>query len=57
VVYLKFAEKLQRMAAAQVELKSPYVPSLYTLFSKGEFYPWDFNPSLEKRGRGDFRTE
>jgi hypothetical protein len=26
-------------------------------FSKGEFSPWDSNPSLEKRGRGDFRTE
>ena len=25
-------------------------------FSKGEFSPWDSNPSLEKRGRGDFRT-
>jgi hypothetical protein len=26
-------------------------------FSKGEFSPWDCNPSLEKRGRGDFWTE
>ena len=53
VVYLKFVEKVQTVTAAQVELKSPFVPP----FSKGEFSPWDVNPSLEKRGRGDFRTE
>jgi hypothetical protein len=27
------------------------------LFSKGEFSLWDSNPSLEKRGRGDFLGE
>jgi hypothetical protein len=33
----KFAEKVQTMAAAEVKLKSPFVPGLYTPFSKGEF--------------------
>jgi hypothetical protein len=30
------------------------VPGPNTPFSKGEFSVQDFNPSLEKRGRGDF---
>jgi hypothetical protein len=38
------------MAAAEVVLKSPLIP----LFSKGELLNCGFNPSLEKRGRGDF---
>jgi hypothetical protein len=51
-------QKVQTMAAAEVELKSPFCPP----FSKGEFSPWASHPSLEKhalsrvegRGRGDF---
>jgi hypothetical protein len=41
------------MVAAELELKSP----LFPLFQRGEFSPWDSNPSLEKRGRGDFQGE
>src|SRR5262245_27341762 len=43
-------KKMQPMAAAEVVLKSPLIP----LFSKGELLNCGFNPSLEKRGRGDF---
>ena len=43
-------KKMQPMAAAEVALKSPLIP----LFSKGELLNCGFNPSLEKRGRGDF---
>jgi hypothetical protein len=38
------------MAQLKFELKSPFTP----LCSKGDFSVQDFNPSLEKRGRGDF---
>jgi hypothetical protein len=37
----------------EATLKSPSIP----LFSKGEVSLQDSNPSLEKRGRGDFWTE
>ena len=43
-------KKMQPMAAAEVALKSPLIP----LSSKGELLNCGFNPSLEKRGRGDF---
>jgi hypothetical protein len=51
-VFLKFVEEVQTMAAAEVELNPPVSP-----FSKGDSLPWAPNPSLEKRGRGDFWTE
>jgi hypothetical protein len=38
------------MAAAEVAFKSPFIP----LFQRGSFLRYCFNPSLEKRGRGDF---
>jgi hypothetical protein len=38
------------MAAVDLELKSPSVP----LFQRGNFLGTGFNPSLKKRGRGDF---
>ncbi|GEM_PF-2533719 len=38
------------MAAAEVELKSPFCPP----FSKGEFSPWDSNPLFGKEGKGRF---
>jgi hypothetical protein len=53
VVAQKFVEKVQMMAVAKVELKSPFFP----FFSKGEFSECDHNPSLEKRGRGDFFSD
>jgi hypothetical protein len=37
----------------EAALKSPSVPP----FSKGEISLQDSNPSLEKRGRGDFWAE
>jgi hypothetical protein len=37
------------MGATELVLKSPSVP----LFQRGKFF-LEFNPSLEKRGRGDF---
>jgi hypothetical protein len=49
VVFLKFVEEVQTMAAAEVELNPPVSP-----FSKGDSLPWAPDPSLEKRGRGDF---
>jgi hypothetical protein len=36
--------------AAEIALKSPLIP----LFQRGNFVRYCFNPSLEKRGRGDF---
>jgi hypothetical protein len=51
VVFLKFVEEVQTMAAAEVELKSPSVP-----FFKGRFSSMGPNP-LWKEGRGDFWTE
>jgi hypothetical protein len=51
VVFLKFVEEVQAIAAAEVELKSPVSP-----FSKGDSFPWATNPSMEK-GKGDFWTE
>jgi hypothetical protein len=41
------------MEATELVFKSPYCPP----FSKGEFSPQNFNPCLEKRGRGDFWRE
>jgi hypothetical protein len=38
------------MVAVELELKSPSVP----LFQRGHFLGTGFNPSLKKRGRGDF---
>jgi hypothetical protein len=38
------------MATAEVVFKSPFIP----LFQRGSFLRYCFNPSLEKRGRGDF---
>jgi hypothetical protein len=38
------------MAAVELELKSPSVP----LFQRGNFPGTGLNPSLKKRGRGDF---
>jgi hypothetical protein len=46
----KFIEKLQTMAAVELEPKSPSLP----LFQRGNFSHTGFNPSLKKRGRGDF---
>jgi hypothetical protein len=52
--YLKFVEKVQPLAAETINRKSPFVP----LFQRGNFPPWNLNnPSLEKRGRGDFLTD
>jgi hypothetical protein len=51
VVFLKFVEEVQTMAAAEVELKS-----CFPLF-KGDSLPWAPKPSLDKMGRGDFSTE
>jgi hypothetical protein len=50
VVFLNFIPKLQMKQAAELRVKSPLLP----LFSKGEFSRKNLNPSLEKRGRGDF---
>jgi hypothetical protein len=60
-VYQKFAEKVQTMVAAELETQIPLNPP----FPKGEFSPWDSNPSLEKhalslvegRGREDIQGE
>jgi hypothetical protein len=41
------------MALVEAALKSPSIP----LYSKGEVSLQDSNPSLEKRGRGDFWAE
>jgi hypothetical protein len=41
------------MVAVELELKSPSVP----LFQRGNFLGTGFNPSLKKRGRGDFQAE
>jgi hypothetical protein len=38
------------MAAVELKLKSTSVP----LFQRGNFLGTGFNPSLKKRGRGDF---
>jgi hypothetical protein len=38
------------MAQLEFELKSPFIP----LFQRGIFLFRTLNPSLEKRGRGDF---
>jgi hypothetical protein len=43
----------QNWAAATLKFKSPFVP----LFQRENFFRESFNPSLEKRGRGDFWTE
>ena len=45
--------KSSNYGAAEVELKSPFVP----LFSKGEFSPRDFNPPFGKEGKGRFSNE
>jgi hypothetical protein len=45
VVAQKFVEKVQTMAAAEVEFKSAFVPP----FSKREISPSNPNRSLEKR--------
>jgi hypothetical protein len=45
------------MTVTEIALKSPSVTLVsgpHTPFSKGEFFPVRSNPSLEKRGRGDF---
>jgi hypothetical protein len=47
VVFLKFVEEVQTMAAAEVELNPPVSP-----FSKGDSLPWAPN-SLWKRGEGE----
>ena len=49
----KFIQELQAMTAAEVIGQIPLCPP----FLKGEFSPRDSNPSLEKRGRGDFWPE
>jgi hypothetical protein len=38
------------MGAAKINLKSPFVP----LFQRGNLLRGILNPSLKKRGRGDF---
>jgi hypothetical protein len=49
--------KKSTMTAAEGELKSPFVPLFSNFFKGGIFLSGDSNPSLKKRGRGDFRTE
>jgi hypothetical protein len=46
---LRSSLKLQTMALAELELKSPSIP----LFSKGDFHE-RFPPLFEKEGKGDF---
>jgi hypothetical protein len=48
VVFVKFVEEVQTMAAAEVELKSPCFP----LF-KGDSFPWALN-RLGKEAKGGF---
>jgi hypothetical protein len=50
VVSLKFVEKVQMLLRDSSRMQIP-------LLSQGEFAPENLNPSLAKRGRGDFRTE
>ena len=54
VVAQKFVEKVQMMAVAKVELKSPFFP----LFQMGNFLSVIITP-LWKRGEGEifFRTD
>jgi hypothetical protein len=52
VVTQKFDEQVQMMAAAEVELKSPFVP----LFKGGIFFLGFLTP-LWKRGEGEMPDE
>jgi hypothetical protein len=40
----------------ELKLKSPDVSDPHTLFQRGSFLGSGFNPSLKKRGRGDFSS-
>ena len=52
MVFLKFVEEVQTMAAAEVELKSPCFP-----FQRGSLFRGLVTPLWKKGGRGDFWTE